>query len=155
MLFPLKVMCSRTKKVFPAKVVNFIPFMTNFIWIVYDYLPKITIFMINNGLDTIFFLWTKFFREALELEEARKHQFHAKGVGETVPKFKHPGTLLISFFKRGDIFCTRCIFLPCLKMISFPQGEGKNEKIKDVSLSSPKYFQLIKVFFTLPLPPSI
>lgn len=29
-------------------------------------------------------------REALELEDAKKHQFHAKGVGEMVPKYKHP-----------------------------------------------------------------
>ena len=70
--------------------------------------------MINNGLDTIFFLWTKFFREALELEEARKHQFHAKGVGETVPKFKHPGTLLISFFKRGVYILHKIHFPPLL-----------------------------------------
>jgi len=28
-------------------------------------------------------------REQLELEEAKRHQFHAKGVGETLPKFKY------------------------------------------------------------------
>ena len=30
-------------------------------------------------------------RDALELAEAQKHQFHAKKVGETVPKYRHPG----------------------------------------------------------------
>jgi len=29
-------------------------------------------------------------REELEMEEAKKNQFHAKSVGQTVPKYKHP-----------------------------------------------------------------
>ena len=53
---------------------------------------------LNSGINRIHS--TGIFREQLELEEAKRHQFHAKGVGETLPKFKYGGMNSFALFYR-------------------------------------------------------